>query len=443
MSPGRYFAKALVVVVAISLLTFALDHFGWLKSWETAALDRLLILKQRVPTHDIAVVEIDDADYEQLFHETSPLDPETLTDIIDAIARNQPKLIAVALDTSARVFKGVKPSPNWPPIVWARGAHPAGEQEGGSRGGGEVFVLERLLGSDEVPAGLASGVALMPEDSDSQMRHFERSFRVVPRGAHDAEPRAADSFHWAIVKSYCAHPGGDPRCGQLFPTHAEGGEGHLILNLSIDPYAFDAPVRASTVLAEATTGEVSTTSPTFLALKDKVVLLGGKYESSRDYYETPLGTKYGVDLSAVAVETELSGTGIRHANHYALFALEVAAGLILSLLTYLFPHGRRHLLALASIPLLALFGSLLAFSSFAMWANFIPTLFAAQLHFLYDKLAEAKHLEHEVGELKSTPGSHVQDADKEPAPPSQTADAPAHDAAPTEEASEGARSAEV
>jgi hypothetical protein len=196
----------------------------------------------------------------------------------------------------------------------------------------------------------------------------------------------------------------------------------LILNLSIDPYVFDAPVRASTVLAEATTGEVSTSSPTFLALKDKIVMLGGKYESSRDFYETPLGTKYGVDLSAVAVETELSGTGIRHANHYALVALEVAAGLTLALLTHLFPHGWRHLLALAAIPLLALFGSLLAFSSFAMWANFVPTLFAAQIHFLYDKLAEARRLEREVRELKSVSGSRERDADEEAAPPPQPAD---------------------
>jgi hypothetical protein len=430
-SLGRYFAKALVVVVAISLLTLVLDRFGWLRSLETAALDRLLILKQRVPAHDIMVVEIDNEDYEQLFHETSPLDPETLTDIIDAIARNQPKMIAVDLDTSARVFKGVKQSPRWPSIVWARGAHPAGEGEGGSQHWGEeVYVPEKIMGDDDAPAGLTAGLALMPEDSDSQIRHFQRIFHVVPRGGHAAEPSATDSFHWAVVKMYCALPSHDPRCDKLFPLHAEQAEGeagHLVLNLSIDPYVFDDPVRASTVLSEATTGEVSTSSPTFLALKDKIVLLGGKYESSRDYYETPLGTKYGVDLSAVAVETELSDTGIRDANHYALVALEVAAGLILALLTYLFPHGRGHLLALASIPLLALFGSLLAFSSFAMWANFIPTLFAAQLHFLYDKLAEAKRLEREVRELQSAPAPRRQDADEEATPPTRSADGDGRD----------------
>jgi CHASE2 domain-containing sensor protein len=419
--------RALVVVVAVSLLTLVLDHFGWLRSLETAALDRLLILKERVQAHDLVVVEIDDADYEQLFHETSPLDPETLRDVIDAIAKNQPRLIAVDLDTSARVFKGMKLSPDWPLVVWARGARAHGEKDGAAgrpRGGEEVYVLDRIMGSDEAPAGLTSGIALMPEDSDSQIRHFERAFHVVPGNATAAESHAADSFHWAIVKAYCAGQADDRRCERLFPphaAHAEGEAGHLLLNLSIDPYVFDAPVRASTVLAEANAGEVSDISPTFLALKDKIVLLGGKYESSRDFYETPLGTKYGVDLSAIAVETELSGTGLRHANHYALLALEVAAGLILALLTHLFPHGRKHLLALAAIPVLALFGSLIAFSSFAMWANFVPVLFAAQIHFLYDKLAEARRLESEARELKSGSGLHGSGADAKVEPSAEPA----------------------
>ncbi|HEX8688231.1 MAG TPA: CHASE2 domain-containing protein, partial [Pyrinomonadaceae bacterium] len=162
----RYAVRALVVVVAVSLLTLVLDHFGWLRSLETAALDRLLILKERVQAHDLVVVEIDDADYEQLFHETSPLDPETLRDVIDAIAKNQPRLIAVDLDTSARVFKGMKLSPDWPLVVWARGARAHGEKDGAAgrpRGGEEVYVLDRIMGGDEAPAGLTSGIALMPE----------------------------------------------------------------------------------------------------------------------------------------------------------------------------------------------------------------------------------------------------------------------------------------
>lgn len=451
-----YLLRAVVVVFIVSLLTLALDRFGWLRGMETAALDRLLILKERVPARDVVIVEIDDADYEQLFHETSPLDPDTVTDILDAVAKSQPRMIAVDLDTSARVFKGMSLSRGGPPVVWARGARPFEEKGGGrSRAGVEVFTPERILGRDEAPEGLTYGIALMPEDADSLMRHFERTFPVAAGGG--AAPAEADSFHWAVVRQYCALSAGDPRCARLFPPGGGrgGGDeaGHVILNLSIDPYAFDRPVRASAVLAEANGGEVSTASPTFLALKDKVVILGGKYAASRDFYETPLGVRYGVDLSAVAVESELTGTGIREANHYVLFALEVAAGLALAFFSYYFPHGRGQVAAVVGIPLLALLGSLLAFSSFAMWANFIPTLFAAQVHFLYDKLWEVRRLERELKRLKGGPFEKER-GEEDAAPPDRpargadgVADAPAREPvqapAPADTAAKPAEAAPV
>jgi hypothetical protein len=49
-----------------------------------------------------------------------------------------------------------------------------------------------------------------------------------------------------------------------------------------------------------------------------------------------------------------------------------------------------------------------------LWANFIPTLVAAQIHFLYDKLAEAKHLEREILELKGKLQSYEQCPHSEP-----------------------------
>lgn len=429
---GGRLLRALPVIVLVSLLTFVLDHYGWLKSFETAALDRFFILREPVPVKDVALVEIDDDDYQQLFHETSPLDPETLSDIIEAVAKNQPRLIAVDIDTSASVFKDMKTSPDWPPVIWARGARQGGAEGGGGPGMSlladeGVFVPERILGRAEPsPPSLLTGIALMPLDSDSQIRHLQREYPVKNGESALTGAGKADSFHWAIVKKYCELTKGDGRCEKLLPPqidNAKHGEGELILNLAIDPYAFEKPIKASRVLDEARTGNVSGGSPIFLSLKDKIVLLGGKYEASRDYYETPTGTKYGLDLTAIAVESELSGTGIRNAGHFTLIILEVLAGLMLVVLNYIFPHGWKHLIALAAIPFVALFGSFIAFLSLALWANFIPTLVATQIHVLYDKLAEARQLEREVLDLRSRLKSYEQSAQDSPADESAHPDA--------------------
>jgi CHASE2 domain-containing sensor protein len=409
--------RALPVIVLVSLLTFALDHFGWLKSFETATLDRFFILREPAPAQKVALVEIDDDDYQQLFHETSPLDPETLSDVIEAIARNQPKLIAIDIDTSATVFKEMKIPPALPPLVWARGARQSFKDAGASDtsrmlDGEDVFVPEKVLGKLD-PPGTSTGIALMPLDSDSQIRHFRREYPVTSGEGASTLAGKADSFHWAILKKYCELMSGDRSCENLTrhqPIDAGHGEQDLILNLAIDPYEFETPIKASRVLDEANTGNVNSSSPVFLSLKDKIVLLGGRYEASRDYYDTPTGAKYGLDLAAIAVESELSGTGIRHANHLVLIIMEVLAGLTLVVINYLFPRGWKHLIALAAIPFVGLFGSLIVFSSLALWANFIPTLVATQIHVLYDKLAESRHLEREVSDLRTRLGSYEQQA---------------------------------
>jgi hypothetical protein len=48
------------------------------------------------------------------------LDPQQLYRLIDAIARSDPKVIGVDIDTSDPSFRDLKPDPRWPPVVWAR-----------------------------------------------------------------------------------------------------------------------------------------------------------------------------------------------------------------------------------------------------------------------------------------------------------------------------------
>jgi CHASE2 domain-containing sensor protein len=409
--------RALPVIILVSLFTLVLDHYGWLKSFETDALDRFFLLREKVPAQDVALVEIDDDDYLQLFHETSPLDPPTLADLIDAIAKDQPKLIAVDIDTSAAVFKNMKVSPSWPPIVWARGAHEAVADN-------DTLILEGVLGRSEPQTDLSSGIAIMPVDSDSKIRHFQREFLATNGSGASNSKLRVDSFHWAILRKYCVLTKTDERCRDLFSfqTNHEQRDNDLILNLAIDPYAFDARITASQVLDQAITGNVGGGTPVFLSIKDKIVLIGGNYAVSSDYHFTPSGVKSGADLTAIAVESELSRTGLRAASPVVLVTMEVLAGLALVVLNYIFPTGWKHLATLAAIPLLAFLGSWIAFASLALWANFVPTLVATQLHRLYEKLAEAKLLEREVQGLRKTLKTYEERLQEESVDPSNSSD---------------------
>lgn len=107
--------KELPVIGFAILLTFIFSNAGLLRKFETTALDVMTRLRHRRTHTDVAVVRITDEVYESSFGGKSPLDPVKLQAIIEAIASGRPKLIAVALDTSAPVFKEMQLPPA-PPL---------------------------------------------------------------------------------------------------------------------------------------------------------------------------------------------------------------------------------------------------------------------------------------------------------------------------------------
>lgn len=138
-------------------------------------------------------------------------------------------------------------------------------------------------------------------------------------------------------------------------------------------------------------------------LKGKVVLLGGYYRASRDFYITPVGRMAGLQLMAQAVESELGG-GIRTANHVLAFVLDILAGLTVVLVQRRFRLLSALVISLVAIPSLSLVGSLLAFSTFAWWISFAPVTVGVLIHELYHHAAEYRRLsqEHSARQIPSS-----------------------------------------
>jgi len=395
----KHMVKALPVVLTIPFITLFLQHSGWLAGLETASLDSILQLSRPLVPGSVVVVGITDDEYEDqnLFRETSPLDPEVLQRILAAIAKGRPGAIGVDLDTSSRRFAGFRIPPEWPPIVWAcdgmeeqdQGAAtgnrmtrqrdslaPANALEGNSRVGhstrphsGRWFRPGPVLGGTELPDASSVGMALLPASFDSVLREYRRVFRTSPSG--DTLP----AFPFAVAQA----------TGWTPEEAVQKSDENLVLSFTDSPRDF--PSLTVSELLAASEGEGWATNGPLLG---KIVLLGGLYRAGRDLHRTPLGRMYGVQLMAQAIEMEVQDRGIRPIGHGMMIVAEFVAGIVLAWLGYRFSPRVALLLSLLALPILGVLCSLVVFASFALWTNFSILLVGVVLHQMYDAAQESR-----------------------------------------------------
>ena len=364
---GSRLLRASPIIFGVSLLTLFLGEFGWFSTFETTILDTWFRLMKPRDVQEIVIVEITDEDYETLFQSVSPLDPQTVHNLINGIAKAHPKVIGVDLDTSSQSFESFSIESEWPPVIWAVDTTQIPDTE--------VLIPGKVLGKAFAQGGGRTGFALLPQDHDGLFRRYRRYF---PGASRDDEP--FDSFPWAIVKAYSSTL-----------ASKDSGEAECILNFSGDRYAFKR-IRASYVMQLADTPGWQQNGP----LRDKICLVGGVYRAARDEYPTPLGPMDGVQLMAHSVATDLRGGGIHHANEFVMIVLEILGGYLLVILYHRFRLGTALMLSLFAIPVFALLASYVAFSSLGLWANSVPLFAAVLIHQLYDHAREYQKMYEEL-----------------------------------------------
>jgi CHASE2 domain-containing sensor protein len=121
MRPLR--ATLLVAGITISALLL-LTRTALFREFEAAARDAQARLLAPRTSDRIVLVEIDDRDYELLFQGRSPLAPDMVQRVLDAIRAGGPRAIGVDLDTSHPTFRNVEFVAEGTPMVWARDAAP-------------------------------------------------------------------------------------------------------------------------------------------------------------------------------------------------------------------------------------------------------------------------------------------------------------------------------
>lgn len=370
---GRQVLHALPIIVLVSVVMIAAEHWGWTKPLELSVLDRWIRLNIPYDARYVAMVTIGDEEYASpdLFGSTSPLNSHVLARLLGAILQARPAVVCVDIDLSdsdLAPIQSVLAKHAAVPMVFYRSV-----DQDGALTPRQDRIREELQRDSALP--------LFPLDDDGLVRRYERVITT--------SEGPLPSLPWAAALAYCngLSTGRPPQarkraCSGINERSAlENPE--VILNLTRERYGVRRlPVRD--VLALEGTDAWGDGGP----LSGMVVVLGGSYRAARDDYATPVGRLAGAELVAQAIEAELRGRSIRHAAWPLILALEILSGLVVVLVHHRFRPRTALVISLIAIPSLASASGFFAFSTMGVWANTIPVTLAALIHQLYDNARE-------------------------------------------------------
>lgn len=395
----RHLVHHLPIVIGLSLAVALAAHLGWFQGFQTMALDTLLLAQGSRRSDQVVIVTIGDEEFRsrKLFNDTSPLDPEKIGQILSAIAAEEPRIIAVDLDTSStspalagkyRELAEATATKGWPPVIWSCDGEEVSDPHEGH--GAPKLDIEHPALSGHHSA--INGLITLPCDVDGVVRRYFRTFPVKNGGHHDSLP-------WAVVKRYCqdkvAHNEELPQhlqelFDEKFTVHKRN---ELYMNYPGDRFSFNH-IPAQAVLNPAVWEKQKQN------VRGKIVLLGGTYLAARDIHPTPVGRKSGVEVLAMAVESELQGAGISKLHEAFAILIDILFGTLLVYFSWRFVSPHAMLLNLLAVGVLAVAASYITFNTFGYWLNFAVVLVGIWLHNQLDLFREIPSLRRENDDLR-------------------------------------------
>lgn len=355
--------RALPVVAALVLLTWIFGHSGVLHRVERVVSDAQVRLNRAPSDSPVVVVDIDDSDYRELFGSTSPLDPRQLARLLSDIAKGQPSVIGIDIDTSdPRFATEFTLADSGPQLVWERELRGV-PQEGTE--GEQLQPLDILGGQKGInPATNSSGLPLLIDDSEDKVtRRYRRSIST--------QKGLLPSLPFAIANTYLRN---DPeKLGKLADSQQD-----LLIRYSGNPegsHRLHFPARKVI--------ELSNNWPEASPIRGKIALLGGSY-LEQDRHETPIGQLTGLEVMANVVETELAGGGEKPPSSMILLLLELFEAFVLILLFHALRFRLALLWSILLIPLMAIFCSFLAYGNGSHFVQFAFVLLGLLIFEVYE-----------------------------------------------------------
>ena len=368
------------VGLAASLVVSGASSLGYLEGWQARALDLLQRLQGRQLPHDVVIVAIDEAAFEGLGRR-QPLARDYLARVVRGVAKSG--AAAIGLDIALA-------TPTTPDGDAALAAAIRGVADGalsrvvvlGPLGAGAGPLSEAALGTSVVVASPA-----VPSDNDGFIRRIDP---VIPgpggrpsptlglavaarlagldrQGLEEAiaagRPLALPRLHSTGALAREGSPV-EARAGSEWPINYVGPHGSF-LTISSD-------IMAAVGDAE---GEPAADNP----LRDRVVLIGGTFADSRDFYPTPHGLMPGVEVHANVVHMLTTRRFIQPSNWVAGFAINAAVVLVAGVVLLTLRPVPGTLVCVLGALVLGVPAALLAFDRGGYWIDFVLPVLATSL----------------------------------------------------------------
>ena len=360
---GKRLLRALPVLALLLVLIWIFGRSGVLHKLETIISDAEMRLNRPPLDSAVAIINIGDEDFRNLFEGTSPLDPARLQRLIADIVKGEPSVIGVDIDTSSPRFATQFRLENWSPrIVWERELRNIPEEVTGHE---SLETLPILGGQKNVdPARNSTGLPVLIDDAEDKVTRRYR--RVIP-----TQDGILPSFAWAITKAYLQDKPADlaklqESSDDLLIRYSGNREGSHRLRLSATK-----------------TEEFSKNWPAASPIRGKIVLLGGSY-LGQDRHDTPIGQLTGLEVMANVVETELSGGGYKAPSRAVLFLLELFEAFVLILFFHILRLRWALAWSLVLIPLMAVLCSIFAYGDKHHFLQFTFVLLGLLIFELYE-----------------------------------------------------------
>jgi CHASE2 domain-containing sensor protein len=375
----RRLVRAIPAVLFLIVLVWIFGHVGVLRRLEKITSDTEMLLNRAPYESQVALVTITDEDYRSLFGGISPLQPEKLEGLINAIAKGAPAVICVDVDTSSTTFRDRFKIHNWRPhLVWEREIRHLPEDAALAHSG-EIEPLDVLGGRKDLdPSRNSTGLPVLIEDTEDKVTRRYR--RLIKTSVGDLP-----SLPWAVAKVYFQNRQED------LAKLPESSEDLLIRYIPDKQHSRRINFSASRVQ------QLASEWPQASPLRNKIVVLGGSY-GDQDRHDTPIGRLTGSEVIANVIETELNGGGFNPPSELLLFALELFEAFALILLFHICRFSTALGISIVFAPALAVVCSRVAFRDWINVWHFLPIILGLILFEAYEhyRRTQVPRLYHDI-----------------------------------------------
>ncbi len=384
ISLARRLRRNAPAILVLTLITLLLDHFNLLDRFSNGSLDFFQTIQKPLFEDKIRVIEITQKDYARFKKSGGGLDAQKILDLLIKISSGRPLLIAVDLNTSAvpdNIKKKARVIEN---VIWACNATiedpPAPKHSISSveKNLDILFKKQKIYklkdGWDKEMVGAGKmGIARLPiVDNDGKVRKVRRFYK-------GENGKQIESFHWAITRTICGNKDNKVHfrgCRNFDDKKNSTQESYF-------KYLGDSrtlhTISASAIQDSQEGEEWRKNGP----LTNRIVFLGATYKEAYDTHETPLESTEGVKIWAKALQSELTGGSLYQPPKALLILVDILCGVFCICIYHWLPNRLGILTGFLCIFPLAAFSSLILFTSFAMWANFIPIGAGVLFHDIY------------------------------------------------------------